>query len=274
MDLFGLLDEPSDSITNDEVDGGFLGVKAPWVHIPNANYMEDWDHDGIPNYADHWFGPGAYLPQECNSLGSLWEEIDQENFSALENIENTSDLFHFTEKIGDYEEDAFYWHLQKESTSCAIVAQQGILNSLGVDVDEDQLIQIATEEGFFDPTIGTRPDDVGKLLELAGVPVIRKYNCTLNDLADWLERGEKVIVGLNANEVWQPLYDSNGAPVDQICEGHAVWVTGIEVDGKDTFVILNDSGNQNGQMSKVRLEDFENAWSDFGSFATTTQLGG
>lgn len=39
------------------------------------NYLEDWDHDGIPNYADHWFGPGAHNPV---GFGCKGEDLDCE----------------------------------------------------------------------------------------------------------------------------------------------------------------------------------------------------
>lgn len=153
--------------------------------------------------------------------------------------------------------------------SCAVVAQRGILESLtGVDLLEAEVCQIAEGNGWFDPETGTHPEAVGNLLNQFGIPTQQSYDATLEDIADALEQGNKVIVGLDANEVWTPLRDSvTHAPIEQTDAGHAVWVTGIDAQPDGSVkIILNDSGIPDGQMKAVDAEDFLNAWSDHGNF--------
>jgi hypothetical protein len=82
-----------------------------------------------------------------------------------------------------------------------------------------------------------------------------------------LQHNDRVIVGLNANEIWHPCRDSaTGEPVELPLAGHAVWVTGIdqELDGS-IKVILCDSGTPDGRAEAVDVADFLNAWADYGN---------
>ena len=63
----GLVDEPA--------DGPFLGGSAspPWADRPWADGA-DWDNDSIPNYADHWNGPGAHdMANAFKADAAPWE---------------------------------------------------------------------------------------------------------------------------------------------------------------------------------------------------------
>jgi len=166
-------------------------------------------------------------------------------------------------------EDAECWQQQENSASCAVVAQISVYESItGVDLCESDACAIAEYNGWFDPTAGTTPDDVGKLLEQLGIPTSQSYDATLDDITTALERGDKVIVGLDANEIWFPQRDPvTGELIEQPEAGHAVWVTGIDPQPDGSIkIILNDSGTPDGQMSVIDSEDFLNAWSDFSNF--------
>ena len=95
------------------------------------------------------------------------------------------------------------------------MAQGEIFESLtGHHLTEQQLCRIAQEHGLYDPETGTRPQDVGKLLELLGVPAEQHPHATLSDLVNALQHNDRVIVGQNANEIWYPHRDSvTGDPV-------------------------------------------------------------
>jgi hypothetical protein len=166
-------------------------------------------------------------------------------------------------------EDANCWQQQEGSNSCAVVAQIGVYESItGVDISEVQACQIAQANGWYDPEIGTIPEHVGKILNELGIPTWQSYDATLDDIATALEQGDKVIVGLDGNEIWKPVKDPvTGSPIEQSDAGHAVWVTGIDrqPDGS-VKIILNDSGTANGQMMAVDAEDFLNSWADLGNF--------
>lgn len=169
--------------------------------------------------------------------------------------------------VGNPFEDANCWQQQNGQNSCAVVAQRGIIESItGNDLSEEQVCQFAEANGLFDPNTGTFPNDVGKILNAFGLTTESHFDANLNDIAEALERGDKVIVGLDANEIWQPIRDANGNPIEQDDGGHAVWVTGIDqAEDGSIKLILNDSGTPDGQMKVVDAADFANAWDDFGN---------
>lgn len=163
-------------------------------------------------------------------------------------------------------QDANCWEEQDSGTSCAVVAQIAIYESMtGMEISESKACEIAEANGWYDPQMGTTGEDIGKLLEGFGIPTKQSYDATLVDIAEALEKGDKVIVGLDANEIWYPYRDSTtGHPIEQTNVGHAVWVTGIDPQPDGSIkIILNDSGTPNGKMKAIDAEDFLNAWEDF-----------
>lgn len=170
--------------------------------------------------------------------------------------------------LGNPVEHSQYWQQQNGQYSCAVVAQSSIFESItGTPLDEAKACEIAEQNGWFDPEIGTHPDDVGKLLNKLGIPTEQKYNANLEDIANALEKGDRVIVGLDGQEIWQPMRDANGVPIEQTNAGHAVWVTGIDTQPDGSVkIILNDSGSANGKMAVIDAIDFLNSWEDHGNF--------
>lgn len=181
--------------------------------------------------------------------------------------ENQWDVNEF-DGFGNPVENAQFWQQQSGQNSCAVVAQTSVFESItGVPIDEKKACDIAQQNGWFDPEIGTHPNDIGKLLNELGIPTEQKYNGSLEDIADALENGDHVIVGLDAQEIWEPLRDANGAPIEQTNAGHAVWLTGINTQSDGSVkIILNDSGHPNGKMAVVDALDFLNAWEDYSNF--------
>lgn len=165
------------------------------------------------------------------------------------------------------------WHLQEAPNSCAIACQTDILNSFGINVSEGQIAKLAEDRGWYDPAIGTPPQALGYVLEAYGIPVTQNYDTSLTTLKDTLDNGEKVMVGLDANEIWAPDKDFSGNPLEQPDAGHAVWVTGIEMKPNGELeVILNDTGQVQGRGARIAMDDFVNAWDDFGRYAAVTDI--
>lgn len=164
--------------------------------------------------------------------------------------------------------EAEHWQQQQGGNSCAVVAQASVLESItGVDITEAEACQISEANGWFDPETGTTPENIGKFLEHYGIPCEKSYHANLENIADALQKGDKVIVGLDAHEIWHPVRDPmTGFPVEQTNGGHAVWVTGIDTEPDGSVkIILNDSGTPDGQMKVVDALDFLNAWEDYGN---------
>jgi hypothetical protein len=183
--------------------------------------------------------------------------------------------FHFDHDAltGDPAGDARWWNHQAADDTCAVVAQQGILESLlHHDVSQDEIVRVAEEHGWYHPGEGTLLEDMGNVIEAYGIPVERGYEYSISDLYNALHDGHKVMVGLDPNEIWFPQSGPDGLPVDQFgSAGHAVWVTGITTDDHGNLcVTVNDSGKPDGCHNLVPVDDFLNAWEDYANFAVIT----
>jgi hypothetical protein len=149
--------------------------------------------------------------------------------------------------------------IQSQSDTCAIKSQQIILHTFGIDVSESELTFEATHKGYYVPGQGSVPSYVGELLEDYGVGVHTRENATVYDLANELAQGHKVIVGVDADELWRPSFfnDLFGEQAN-----HALIVTGIDTtDPNDVRVILTDPGTGDVARS-YPMEQFLDAWSD------------
>ncbi|MBN1659135.1 MAG: hypothetical protein JXA93_12060 [Anaerolineae bacterium] len=156
--------------------------------------------------------------------------------------------------VGDPEGDAQYYYWQGPEPHCAIVAQDGILQKMtGESPGQDALLAEAREKGWYDN--GTHQADVGKHLDTRGIPTREWPNSDMNALLAEIEQGHPVIACVDAGCLWE-----DGAHLD---EGHAVWVTGLQVDhaGKVVGVFLNDSGRPDDGGDRVDAAVFESAWS-------------
>lgn len=171
--------------------------------------------------------------------------------------------------IGTPELDAHYWQPQTTAFTCAVQAQRGIIEAFtGQPISEAQLVYDATAHGWL-TNRGMSPHDVGNLLELYGIPCHVRTGATIGELMAELAQGHKVIVGVDAGEMWRqdhPLEDFFQQSAD-----HAIWVTGIDFsDPAHPKVIINDSGDPTGAGKAYDLALFKDAWRDSGFFYVAT----
>lgn len=181
------------------------------------------------------------------------------------------------ELYGDPETAAEYWQPQNYD-NCALMAVANVVGQLtGEMVSEQEIIDLAEDTPsqahpgsiYIEPAdttdantgMGTDPLDIVVLLDQFGVDAVIT-NEQLEDqaggtptgmeaLADYLDDGHKVIVGVNAETIWDVAGDRTYA-------NHAVVVTGI--DTTERVVHLNDSGIENGRDEQVSIETFVAAW--------------
>jgi hypothetical protein len=161
--------------------------------------------------------------------------------------------------------DLDYWRYQDGENACAVVAQVSVYESItGEFISEATAAEIAEYWGWYDPYKGTFQEDSDNLLNYWGIETVQDYDGTIETIANALNNGDKVLVSLDGNEIWTPEYYSTGVPAEQIDAGHAVWVTGIQLNADNTVdFVLNDSGNRYyGQGDLVDYYDFMNAWDD------------
>lgn len=150
--------------------------------------------------------------------------------------------------------------------TCAIKSQQLIMQDFGINLTEAQLRDEAMLYGWF--VNGTAPEDVGKLLELHGIPVSQYENANIFNLVNELAQGHKVIVGVDAGELWDDdifdkIFEDNSAD-------HALIVSGVDTsDPNNVKVIVTDPGTGN-LLKEYSMDEFVDAWEDSNCFMMTT----
>ncbi len=152
--------------------------------------------------------------------------------------------------------------LQGYIDTCAVKSQQLILEAFGKHVSEDVLRAEAEQCGWYVPGMGSYQADVGKLLELHGVPVTVFENANQYTLMHELAQGHQVIVSLDAGEIWSPgLWEKLMDFLGLSGSNHALIVTGIDTtDPANIQVIVSDPGT--GRVSSYPYEQFSDAWED------------
>lgn len=160
---------------------------------------------------------------------------------------------------------------QQYDDSCAIKSQQMILESFGQHISEEQLVYEAEKLGIYTRNeSGTEAGDVGRLLEEHGVGVHTQYGANTYDLVYELSQGHKVIVGVDANELWKPSVWQSLKDYVWCSPNHALVVTGIDTTDSDNVqVILSDPGS--GEVAaRYPMSAFVDAWSDSNCFMVAT----
>jgi hypothetical protein len=206
------------------------------------------------------------------SVGIVADELTSIDLNTGESTGNLGSYYSGGDTIwGTPYSDSLYWREQQTPTTCAIVAQVGIYESItGKYISEYSAANYAQSKGWFDPATGTAPEDCDNILNVLGITTEQYEGPYIDivDIATAMNNGDKVIAAVDGNEIWNPVYDPiTGEPLEQTLAGHAVWVTGIELHADDTIdIILNDSGTPYGQMEVVDYFDFVNAWEDYDNF--------
>ena len=168
-------------------------------------------------------------------------------------------------------EDEALWHLQGdnshgESGTCAVVAQELIIYKFtGEDPGENTCLEVALDNGWFNEGGGTSWEDVGKIVDSYGIDIHKSEDCTLDDLADEIDQGHGVIVGVEAEVLW---YDGPAMGY----ANHAICVTGYDrsEDGDILGVWVNDSGSPDGQGHYYDASTFEEAFEGSGGMLVAT----
>ncbi len=169
---------------------------------------------------------------------------------------------------GDPAAAAPYWRYQQQDLDCGEMAVADVIGQIsGHEPTEDEItaaagnIPSASHPGpIYRPAGKTSNSDLAVLLAHYGVHATGVHTDT-DALAQDLDRGQKVIVGLNDKIIWDE-------PGNRTQENHFVVVTGI--DTKARVVHLNDSGIEAGRDEQVPLATFEKAWATSDNFAVVT----
>jgi len=165
---------------------------------------------------------------------------------------------------------------------CAIRSQQIILRDYGIDISLEELKDFAIQNGWYDPSPegGTPTWAIGNLLLSCNVPCQQSDGNTVYDLVNELAQGHRIIVGVDANELWADREHNllKGAKewfkdcFSGETPNHALVVAGVNVnpdDPSDVKVILTDPGTGDLRI-EYELKDFMDAWEDSNCFMVST----
>lgn len=160
---------------------------------------------------------------------------------------------------------------QGNQNTCAVRSQELILRDYGIQIPQAELRDYAQEQGWYDD--GTPFEDIGKLLNTCGVDTHVSYDNNVYDLINELQQGHRVIVAVDANELWaepgslkwhfyQMFQDPN----------HALIVAGVKVDIEDpskSTVILTDPGRGDAYI-EYSMDHFAKSWQDANCYMCAT----
>lgn len=166
---------------------------------------------------------------------------------------------------------------QPDDHSCALRSQQIVLRDFGIDIPFKDLEKIAKDNGVYSDS-GTSMCDVGKVLEIAGVGMHQVSGSNMFDLANELWHGHRVIVCVDANELWYN--DSIPGKLmnwfDDVTGhqggNHALIVAGVQINPEnpnDVKVVLTDPGSGDLRI-EYPMKQFMDAWRDTNCFMAAT----
>lgn len=152
------------------------------------------------------------------------------------------------------------WECQGATNRCALFSQKFVIEELtGREIDTEEFVGTAIENGWFSEEGGTTGLNMNKMLEYYGIDHEVVYDSDLSDLEDALRNGDKIIVGIDCEQVWYGKDNDLFSPTTT--GNHAVEVIGIDYsDPQNPMVVLNDSGTPDGRGEMVPLDVFEGAW--------------
>jgi len=212
--------------------------------------------------------------------GFDWEQYEDFLFTNNFNISNMDNTLNSGSRT--YGEEGQNLHdpifiQQPDDHSCALRSQQIVLRDFGIDIPFEDLERIALEAGVY-TNQGTYTCDIGKVLEIAGVGMHQVPGSTIYDLTNELAQGHRVIVSVDAHELWyndsimgkmtnwfNDVFGEQGG-------NHALIVAGVEVnpdDPSDVKVVLTDPGSGDLRI-EYPLDQFMDAWQDSNCFMAAT----
>jgi predicted double-glycine peptidase len=180
----------------------------------------------------------------------------------------TSDSNHPGGMYGNPAAAAPYWREQTNDSDCGEMAVADVVGQVtGNEPTEKQITAVAENTPstvhsgpIWTPGKYTSNGDLAALLAHYGIQSAASHG-SMQGLEQDLANGQKPIVGLNAETIWNQ-------PGDRTNEDHFVVVTGI--DTSTGMVHLNDSGIKNGQDEQVPISTFEKAWATSHNFVVVT----
>lgn len=217
-------------------------------------------------------GDDRFSDEEASILKNSFDFINEETLKIMA----TSRNYHTWGESGENISDPVYIQ-QPDDHSCALRSQQIVLRDFGIDIPFDKLEELAKQHGVYTDE-GTYTYDIGKVLQLAGVGMHQVEGTSFMDLTNELAQGHRVIVSVDANELW--FNDSFTKKLENWFKdtfgeqggNHALIVAGVEVNPQnpdDIKIVLTDPGAGHLRI-EYPLDQFMDAWKDSNCFMAAT----
>lgn len=252
-----------------EGDYGYWELGLPPVLSPIEEMSEDDEEKNDNSFADSDRIPA----EETLSIQNTENNLDDKLLNSSVMANNSKTIIYG--EAGQNIYDPVYVQ-QPDDHSCALRCQQILLRDFGIDIPFKDLEQIALDNQIY-TNEGTYTYDIGKVLQLAGVGMHQVQGSSLYDLINELTQGHRVIVSVDANELWytDPMSKLKNWFDDAIGNqggNHALIVAGVEVNPNNTNdvkVVLTDPGAGHLRI-EYPLEQFMDAWKDSKYFMAAT----
>lgn len=195
--------------------------------------------------------------------GNVNENEANQVLSAIENDKELTEILSLSEAI-DLEEEKGECRIlpmralaaANSENLCSFECEAFILHVLGYDIDHWSLLETAKANNWVREG-GTPLHHVGRLLELKGVYVERKYDATLHDIEDALFYFKEVIAVVDRNIL-------EGSKECKHPRFHAVDIRKIEESGAVKYLNLGTMLEE-----AVENDDFLKAWKCSGNYMVT-----
>lgn len=268
----------SDELLASYIDGNVASSDAHLIEarlIKDGLLSESYDIVNDYSYVESSENYLKYDDSFWSEPDSIWEKVSEDLNDLIENNMKTQS-YNVWGEGGQNLIDPVYVR-QPDDHSCALRSQQIVLRDFGIDIPFEKLEEIAKQYGVYTDE-GTYTYDIGKVLQIAGVGMHQVEGSTLLDLTNELAQGHRVIVSVDAYELWHndtmmgKLKNWFNDAIGNQGGNHALIVAGVEVnpnDAKDVKVVLTDPGSGDLRI-EYPLDQFMDAWKDSNCFMAAT----
>nr|WP_320000338.1 hypothetical protein [uncultured Draconibacterium sp.] len=162
----------------------------------------------------------------------------------------------------------------RKDYTCAIKVQQLVLAEFDIKISEKELLEEASQEGWYTEGKGMLLEHVGKTLNKHGIKTERIINAALQELERACYSGSQVIVAVDSGEIWFSSDDEQERErqedlIEEIPD-HVVLVVGLEKKNEIvTGISIKDPVVFEG-IKTIAVDVFMNAWQDSDFFMIKT----
>lgn len=143
---------------------------------------------------------------------------------------------------------------------CSFDCETFILQHHDFDIDHWSLLETAKANNWVREG-GTPLHHVGRLLEMKGMDVMRKYDARVSDIEDALDQGREVIAIVDRNIL------NDNRHIDGKPAFHAIYVTDVDEDGGIDYLDLETLREE-----YIHAGVFMDAWKCSGNYMVTATL--